>query len=146
MYRHILIATDGSDIAQKGVDHGLAVAKAFGARVTVVAVAESQLPYLAAVADVSVFESQEHAAVQRAISEKILTAVSDEARAASVKVDTVCLENVSPAEAIVETARTLGCDLITLSSHGRRGLPRMILGSVASEVLVLSSVPVLVVR
>ncbi|KRA79377.1 universal stress protein [Altererythrobacter sp. Root672] len=146
MYRHILIATDGSEVAQKGVDHGLAVAKAVGAKVTIVAIAESQLPHLAAVADVSVFESQEHSAVEKALTEETLAAASEKARSEGIEVDTVCLENVSPAEAIVETAGAHGCDLIIMSSHGRRGLPRLILGSVTSEVLVLSSVPVLVVR
>ena len=40
MYKHILISTDGSEVAQKGVDHGLSLAKALGARVTVVSVTE----------------------------------------------------------------------------------------------------------
>jgi nucleotide-binding universal stress UspA family protein len=146
MYRHILIATDGSEIAQKGLDHGLELAKTIDAKVTIVAVAESQLPYLAAGADVSVFAYQEYAAVQKDLTEKILTAAKMEARSAGVSAETDCLENASPAEAIVEAAKVHDCDLIVMSSHGRRGLRRMILGSVTSEVLVLSSIPVLVVR
>ena len=40
MYKHILISTDGSDVAQKGVDHGLSLAKSVGAKVTIVIVTE----------------------------------------------------------------------------------------------------------
>ena len=51
-----------------------------------------------------------------------------------------------PAEGIVETAREKSCDLIVLASHGRRGISRMLLGSQATKVVTLSSVPVLVCR
>lgn len=50
------------------------------------------------------------------------------------------------ATAIVETAQRLGCNLIVMSSHGRRGIVRLVLGSQTSEVLANSTVPVLVVR
>ena len=53
--------------------------------------------------------------------------------------------NVHPATAIVETAKSRGCDLIVMATHGRRGLRKLFLGSQTSEVLVNGSVPVLVV-
>lgn len=146
MYQHLLISTDGSEVAQKGVDEGLALAKAFGAEVTIVAVAESQLPYVAAGGDVRAFAYHEYATAQKELTGKVLAAAGDKARAVGVPADTVCLENVSAAMAIVETATQRGCDLIVMSSHGRRGIRRLILGSVTSEVLVLSPVSVLVVR
>jgi nucleotide-binding universal stress UspA family protein len=51
-----------------------------------------------------------------------------------------------PASAIIETARSRGCDLIVMASHGRRGIRKLLLGSQTSEVLVDGSVPVLVVH
>jgi nucleotide-binding universal stress UspA family protein len=53
--------------------------------------------------------------------------------------------NAHPATAIIETAKSRGCDLIVMATHGRRGLRKLFLGSQTSEVLVNGSVPVLVV-
>lgn len=145
MYQHILISTDGSEIAGKGVAHGLALAKACGARVTFVTVTDTLLPY-AGGAGVSATAYADFAAIQKDVAKGFLSAALDEARRLGVEADTVWQENPSPAETIVETAEERGCDLIAMSSHGRRGLTRMLLGSVTSEVLVRSSVPVLVVR
>ena len=55
------------------------------------------------------------------------------------------IPNAHPATAIIETAKSRGCDLIVMASHGRRGLRKLFLGSQTSEVLVDGSVPVLVV-
>lgn len=51
-----------------------------------------------------------------------------------------------PAEAIARVAKQKHCDLIVMSSHGRRGIQKVLLGSQTSEVLVKTTVPVLVVR
>lgn len=146
MYERILISTDGSEVAQKGVEHGLALARAIGAGATIVMVVESLLPYVGADGGLSASAYLEYANAQKTMAEKVL----DEARLAAdgkgVEVDTACLENILPAEAIIETARARNCGLIVMSSHGRRGLRRLILGSVTSEVLANSPIPVLVVR
>ena len=63
-----------------------------------------------------------------------------------VVAETVHVSDALPAEAIMETAKSRGCSLIAMSSHGRRGLGRLLLGSQTSEVLAHSPVPVLVVR
>ena len=137
MYKHVLISTDGSEIAQKGVDHGLDLAKATGAQVTIIAVIDTTFPYVA---------YHEYASIQRDTAERILAAAGDQARSLGVEAETVCVQDIPPAQAIVETAQARGADVIAMSSHGRRGLRRMILGSVAAEVLATSPVPVLVVR
>jgi nucleotide-binding universal stress UspA family protein len=51
-----------------------------------------------------------------------------------------------PAEAIVRTAEQIGCDLIVMSSHGRRGAMKLLLGSQTAAVITHTTVPVLVVR
>jgi nucleotide-binding universal stress UspA family protein len=145
MYKHVLISTDGSEIAQKGVDHGLDLAKASGARATIVAVIDTAFPYIAEAGGVNPVY-YEYASIQRGAAGRILAAAADQARALGVEAETLCVEDQPPAQAIVETAQSRGCDVIAMSSHGRRGLRRMILGSVAAEVLATSPVPVLIVR
>jgi nucleotide-binding universal stress UspA family protein len=77
--------------------------------------------------------------------------VLDEARAMAeqigISAELLHVPNAAhPATAIIEAAKSRGCDLIVMASHGRRGLRKLLLGSQTSEVLVDGSVPVLVVR
>jgi nucleotide-binding universal stress UspA family protein len=144
MYKNILIATDGSELAQRAVAAGLALAKALSARVTAVTATE---PWSAMVVGEPALafpiEDYEKAAAENAA--RILSDVSAAAKAAGVACETVHI-NDFPAEGIVETAQVRGCDLIVMASHGRRGLSKLLLGSQATRVLALSPVPVLVCR
>src|SRR6201987_232798 len=76
--------------------------------------------------------------------------VLDEARAMAeqigISAELVRIPDAHPATAIIETAKSRGCDLIVMGSHGRRGLRKLFLGSQTSEVLADGSVPVLVVH
>jgi nucleotide-binding universal stress UspA family protein len=146
MYQHILISTDESEIAQKGVEHGLALAKALGAKATIIMVAESRFAFVAGDSGLSASAYLEYANVQRQLGQKVLAGAKEAADYAGVEADTLLLTHNFPDEAIVETAQARNCDLIAMSSHGRRGLNRLILGSVTSEVLANSPVPVLVIR
>lgn len=148
-YKHLLITTDGSDFAQKGVDHGLALAKALKAKVTVFT-ATQPFPYPPYIGteiwtplpgDLAEFEL-----AQRQAADKLLAKVIGDAKKAGVTAEARQAAHVSAAEAIVETAAAAGCDLIVMASHGRRGIGRLVLGSEAAEVVAHSSVPVLVVR
>jgi nucleotide-binding universal stress UspA family protein len=144
MYKHILISTDGSEVAQRGVDQGLAFAKSLGAEVTIVTVSD-RLPVVAGLeGGARVFA--EYVTAQSTAAAKLLSEIKDAARDMGVAADTVHISDVQPAEAIIATAKTHHCQLIVMSSHGRRGLRRLVLGSVASEVVAHSPVPVLVVR
>jgi nucleotide-binding universal stress UspA family protein len=149
-YKHILICTDGSDVAQKGIDHGLSLAKSIGAKVTIVTVTERFPLHHAGMAGAGWVpgptEIANYDAAQKDWADKVLTLMKASAEKLGVAADTVHVPDALPAEAIVETARTHGCSLIVMSSHGRRGLRRFLLGSQTSEVLVVSPVPVLVVR
>jgi nucleotide-binding universal stress UspA family protein len=144
MYKHILIATDGSELAGRAVTAGLALAKVLQARVKAVTATE---PWSAMVmgepALVFPIEEYEKAAAENA--GRILSGVSSSAEDVGVECETVHV-NDFPAEGIVETARTKGCDLIVMALHGRRGLSKLLLGSQATRVLTLSPVPVLVCR
>ena len=144
MYRHILIATDGSELAQKAVAAGLALAKKLETKVTVVIATE---PWSAMVigepALVFPIEEYDKAAAENAT--RILAGASAAAKDAGVACETVHVSDF-PAEGIVATAKAKGCDLIVMASHGRRGLSKLLLGSQALRVLTLSTVPVLVCR
>jgi nucleotide-binding universal stress UspA family protein len=144
MFKRILIATDGSELAERAVAAGLALARALNARVTAVTATE---PWSAMVtgepALVFPIEDYEKTAAENAA--RILAGVSAAAKAAGVDCETVHVSDF-PAEGIVETAKGRGCDLIVMASHGRRGLSKLLLGSQATRVLALSPVPVLVCR
>jgi nucleotide-binding universal stress UspA family protein len=72
--------------------------------------------------------------------------IADAASAAGVPVETVSVKSFSPYEAIIDTAKAKGCDLIVMASHGRRGLNAVLLGSETQKVLTHSSIPVMVYR
>jgi len=149
MYKHILITTDGSELADRGLEHGLALAKAVGAAVTIVTVTDNQLPSPYDVA----FNArrgrnplEEQRAAEDAAARMILEAAAEKARAAGVGATTVHIAERHPAEGIVEAARERKADLIVMSSHGRRGVRRLMLGSQTAEVVTSTTIPVLVVR
>ena len=145
MYKHILIATDGSDLAEKGVDQGLALAKALAAKVTAVTVTEPLAAMLVGEAAIALpIEDYDRAA--SADAARVLAGVSASAARAGVTCDTLHVKDQYPAEGIVDAAKARGCDLIVVTSHGRRGLSRLLLGSQATRVLTHSEVPVLVCR
>jgi nucleotide-binding universal stress UspA family protein len=150
MYKHILISTDGSDVAQKGVDHGLSLAKALGAKVTIVTVTERFPIYTGGMAAAGWVpgptEMAEYDAGQKEWADGVLKRAKVGADKLGVETETVHVPDALPAEAILETAKARGCSLIAMSSHGRRGIGRLLLGSQTSEVLAHSPVPVLVVR
>ena len=149
MYAHILISTDGSEVAAKGLDHGLTLAKALGAKVTILTVTERFPAYVGMPAAGWFPDPEEIAAFdgrQAEIAAEILKAAKDAADKIGVAADTVHVAESMPAEAIVETAKARDCSLICMSSHGRRGIGRLLLGSQTAEVLAHSTIPVLVVR
>jgi nucleotide-binding universal stress UspA family protein len=146
MYTDILLSTDGSDVARKGVKHGLALAKALNTKATVITVTEP-LPvveYVSGHAGGGISQ-QDWDAACKVRAGKVL----DEARAMAeqigISAEFLHVPNAHPATAIIETAKSRGCDLIVMASHGRRGIRKLLLGSQTSEVLADGSVPVLVV-
>jgi nucleotide-binding universal stress UspA family protein len=147
MYASILLSTDGSDVAQKGVKHGIALTKALNAKAIVITVTEP-LPvveYVSGQAGGGVLPEDWEAAC-RVRAGKVLDEVRAMAEQVGISVELLHIPDAHPATAIVETAKSKGCDLIVMASHGRRGLRKLLLGSQTSEVLADGNVPVLVVR
>lgn len=150
MYANILLSTDGSDIARNGLRSGIALAKALNAKVTVIAVTE---PFFTGYADASgagLIPLREEFDHFEAVSKERAGKTLDEAKAMAeqngISVELLHIPNAHPATAIIETAKSRGCDLIVMGSHGRRGLKKLFLGSQTSEVLADGSVPVLIVH
>jgi nucleotide-binding universal stress UspA family protein len=145
MYRHLVIATDGSELADKAVQHGLALAKELGARVTAVTVSEPLPPVMTADATVA-FPIPEYEQAAATTAARILDKVRADARSREIACEVVHVKDQVPADGIVETAQARGADLIVMASHGRRGLSKLLLGSQANKVVTQSSIPVLVCR
>lgn len=148
MYNKILIATDGSDLAGKALDQGLELAKTCGAEVIIATVTDIwsalEMAHHVQAGDQNPVADYETAAT--AAAEKVLNAAKDKAAKAGVNCTTVHVRDRHPAEGIIDTAETKNCDLIIMSSHGRRGIEKILLGSVAAEVLTHCKLPVLVAK
>ena len=143
MYKNILIATDGSELGQKGLGQGLSLARALGAKATVVTVTE---PFRASGEMIFTHSVAEYEKAVAAHAQTILATAIEIARKAGISCETLHIRDQFPAEGIIEAGKRLGADLIVMSSHGRRGVSRMVLGSEANRVVALSGVPVLICR
>ncbi len=148
MYKKILIATDDSDLALKAQEHGLALAKEVGAKVVIVAVTEMwsalEMSREEAKDALHLIETYEKLEADRA--RRILTAAAGRAAEIGLECETHHVSDSRPSEGILRVAREIGCDLIVMATHGRRGASRVLLGSQTNDVLTHSDIPVLVLR
>jgi len=149
MYARILVATDGSELADRALDHALQLAKLAGSEVIIVTVTEPVTlvggGYATVVGGVidpmpELIEAQENAA------RELLQRAAKKATDRGVAVKTVLVDNSFAAEGIVATANETGAELVVMGSHGRRGLNRLLLGSQTNNVLAHTKLPVLVTR
>lgn len=145
MYTHLLLATDGSEVADRAIEHALGLANAVGARVTALTISPpwSALAY-GVVQGLGSHEAYDKAAEDRAA--KLLGAVSSKAAKLGVPCDTLHLVEINPYQAILATAVSRKCDLIVVGAHGRRGVERLLIGSETAKLLSHATCPVLVWR
>jgi len=145
MYSHILIPTDGSELSERAIKEGLALAKAIDAEVTAITVSETFHTF--SVNPVAVTETPEqYQKDSDAKAEKYLAVASNAAAAAGVSYEGIHVIHDHPYEAIIAAAQERGCDLIVMASHGRRGMSALVLGSETVKVLTHSNIPTLVCR
>ncbi len=145
MYRKILVALDGSDVAKAAFEHALNLAIKEDAELVPVYVVEySSAYYTAAVYDVTPFHD---AMIEEA--NKVVTEADEKLTAAGVRGTARYIDKggitQTIAQLLQEAAEDEGADLVVLGTHGRRGFQRMMLGSVAEAFLRLSTNPVLLV-
>ncbi len=146
MFKHILLATDGSAASDHAATLAVGLARTHGAKLTALYVADPY-PYIG-VGEINPMGYQAYSAAAQQLASQ-----------AHSKVDTLCkqggavvalqarlVEDVAAASGIVQTAKDEGADLIVMGSHGRSGIARLMLGSVATKVVAESPIPVLVSR
>lgn len=147
MYKHILIPTDGSEVAEKAVAAGLDFARESGARVTLfTAVPEYQPPNEGEIRAGKIVSVAEFDRQSEAKAKEILSSAARQAGQAKLQFDTDFAQSNHPWRAIIEAAERHGCDAIFMASHGRSGLAAVWHGSQTREVLSHSKLPTLVYR
>ena len=145
MYKHILIPTDGSPLAEEAVTQGVTLARTLNAKVTVVTVVPPF--HVIAIEPMVVTTTREdyEQDITRLVVHR-LAMPRDTAKTAGVVYDDLYVVAEQPWAAIVETARNRGCDLIMMASHGRKGVSALVLGSETTKVLTHTKIPTLVCR
>jgi nucleotide-binding universal stress UspA family protein len=144
MFRKILVSTDGSELSVKGALRAIPLAKMAGASLTAVFVQDTY-PYTG-IGEANVAGLQAYMAAAQAEGQAAIERIGAAAKAEGVAIESIVVEHHQAAQGIVDAAQSCGADLIVMGSHGRSGLARMVLGSVAAKVLALSPIPVLIVK
>ena len=147
MYKHILIPTDGSEIAEKAVVAGIEYAAEAGAKVTLfTAVPEYRTPSEGEVLSRRIVPFAEYERECEEKAKAALASAASQARAAGLRFETDFAQSDHPWQAIIDAAKRKGCDAIFMGSHGRKALSRLVHGSQALGVLSHCDIPTLVVR
>ena len=148
MFKHILVATDGSRLSGKAIRTAVKLAAATGAKVSGVFVIAPYVPatYGEGALYAPALSPRRYKELTEREARKALAAVEIEARTAGVEYGTAMLTADSPWKGIGRSAERKGVDLVVMASHGRRGLAALLLGSETTKVLTHSKVPVLVCR
>ncbi len=158
MFTHFLVPVDGSELSEGALQAAIALAQRLDARLTVF----YALPTAGAYAYATVPPFVERSEIDAKTLQEIHQLISDSAGIylkglvarfqqvgdppGSILVAAECFESDEPHRAILDAAQRLGCDLILMASHGRRGLGALLLGSETQKVLTHSTLPVLVWR
>jgi nucleotide-binding universal stress UspA family protein len=132
MFKHILIATDGSDLARVAVQKSLELAKALGAKVTAVTVTQHWAELMPGEAAITP-PVEEYVGALQAEADTILSSVAEQATRFQVECIGRHEAEQHPAEGILSAAKATACDLNVMSTHGRRGLQRLFLVSQAQR-------------
>ena len=145
MFQHILLATDGSAASVHAALLAVDLARVHGAKLTALYVVDPY-PYLGiGEANPLGFQAYMSAALQHAAEahQKVMALCE---KTPAVAFQPRLAEDVGAAAGIVLSAKQVDADLIVVGSHGRTGVVRLMLGSVASKVVAESPIPVLVAR
>ena len=146
MYSRILVCIDGSPTSGHALTHAVGLGKKLSASLRLVHVVDMGIlpigPELAI--DISAIMKARHSA-----GEKVLQSARETCEAAGVKAETRLVETATPAQriasAIADEARTWPAELVVAGTHGRAGIARALLGSVAEGIARVSPAPVLLV-
>ncbi|MBB3641816.1 universal stress protein [Variovorax atrisoli] len=147
MFKRILVATDGTALSKKAVDSAISLAVQNDADLVAMTVVPR---YPKSYFEGSMtFSAEDVGRIEKQWAEKaqvMLDKVRDRARERGVRIKTAQVSSDLVAESIIAAAKKHRSDLIVMASHGRKGLKRLLLGSETQQVLVRSTLPVLVLR
>jgi nucleotide-binding universal stress UspA family protein len=148
MFKHILLPTDGSKLAAKGIKAGVRLAKQLGAKVSGVYVVQPYVPpvYGEAAIYYAGYSPKEYKQIAEKAAKKALAALEIEAQTAGVPSATRIVSDAPPWAGILKAARARKCDAIVMASHGRGSVGGLLLGSETQHVLAHSKIPVVVIR
>ncbi|MGD9774407.1 universal stress protein [Diaphorobacter sp.] len=145
MFQHILVPVDGSETSMKAVAKAAALAQSFGSTVTVLCVIDPY-PFTGVGADFAYGQAQYLSAATAEANAALDAAKSAISQAGVTTVNTMLGEGHAIHDGIQRAVESTGADLVVMGSHGRRGLEKLVLGSVTQRLLGVTHVPVLVVR
>ena len=147
MYKRILVATDGSALSKKAVNHAISLAATTGASlVALKIVPRYPMSFFEGSATVSIDTIKAAEAKWADDAGVQLDSIVAEAASAGVKAKATVVKSDLIAESIISAAKKHKADIVVMASHGRKGLKRILLGSEALAVLTHSEVPVLILR
>ncbi|EKP67512.1 universal stress protein [Acinetobacter baumannii] len=144
LYQHILVPIDGSETSMVAMKEAIKIGKALNSKITVVQV----MALDRIIADLYVKTGQTNELIERTRTYllDILEQAKQQFLQEGLSVETKLLEGFVVHEEIIQAAQELNADLIVMGSHGRTGVRKLVLGSVAQKVLGESHIPVLIVR
>jgi nucleotide-binding universal stress UspA family protein len=142
MYKRILVPLDGSELAKKALDHAEKLAETFGAEIILLQVVPF-MPIYGAPELMTPFIVDEK---QKEVAERYLTNLSEELKKRGFKATATVKTGQQVAVEIIDFVKESGIDLIVMCTHGRSGITRWVLGSVAHKVLTRAETPILLVH
>jgi nucleotide-binding universal stress UspA family protein len=145
MYKKILVPTDGSTLSDQAVTAAIDFARLCGAEIVAFSVAEPY-PILPAAEGAMVIDPGFETRTLQQFAQENVDKVAQAARTAGITCTALTAVSMVPHDEIIRAASEHGCDLIFMASHGRRGLSKLLAGSVTQNVLAYSSIPVMVLR
>lgn len=145
MFKHILVPTDGSELADKAAMQAIEVAKSLGSKLTFVRITAPPAPIVIEGVVVA-YPAEELRAQMKERVTSHLGGLDAAAKTAGISSASLHVEHDQPWKAIIESAERIGADLIMMGSHGRKGVAALVIGSETHKVLTHTKLPVLVCR
>lgn len=147
MYQRILVTTDGTKLSKKAVGHALDLAKLCGCELVALKVVprypQSYFEGGIALATEDISRIESHWAHE---GQMVVDAIAKLGAKKGVQVKPLTVRGDVVSDAVLASVDKLGCDLVIMASHGRRGIKRLLLGSETQQVLTHAKVPVLVLK
>ena len=142
MYRKILVPLDGSELAERALDEAVQLAKAFGSDIILFEV----VPFMPIYGSPELVTPLIVDEKQRESVENYLAKLAEDLKTKGLNVTTMVKTGQQVAVEIIDSAKEKGADLIVMSTHGRSGITRCVLGSVALKVVTRAETPILLIR